>query len=251
MFTRHLNAYWTKCGDRLNVGECGVLDGRCSSLCLTETEVSSYFFFAFIRDPVERFYSCLKESVRMGHHLTPEAIGERDADAVLDAVHSGACGVDHHLESQALALSTPIAFSCGGRQLAVPVDFVGRVDHLADDFLDMLARAADFTGRSLDPPELEHIARSLRTNVGNVGVGTDRGIRAGALRTDSLDARVFKSRVRVHLFPPLAGRPRLTHRSARSMPRTSPALAMAGVFKTRRATRGSAGRGAGRPGARR
>ena len=183
--TRHFDAYWTKCGDVLDVGACGVLGGRCSTLCLTAEQIDTYFFFAFVRDPAERFYSALKESARMAHALTPADLDESDARRVLAAVEGGACGVDHHLESQALALSSPVAFSCRGERLAVPVDFVGRVDALADDFLAMLRAAAPATGRALDAAELAAVARSLRTNVGNVGAG-----RAYALRSDDLDARV-------------------------------------------------------------
>lgn len=173
--------YWTKCGDRREVGACGVLGGRCSSLCLTSKDVATHFFVAIVRDPVARFYSALRESARMGHPLTPRGVD--DAASVLDALEAGACGVDHHLESQALALATPLAFACEGRRLAVPVDFVGRVERLGDDVSAALAAAAAVTGRRLDGAARAAVDRSFRTNIGNVGKPADG-------RAPALDARV-------------------------------------------------------------
>lgn len=185
LFTRHFDAYWTKCGDRREVAaSCAVIGGRCSSLCLSMEEVRNYFFVAFVRDPTDRFYSALKESVRMGHPLTPPGV---DAAGALALLARPPCGVDHHLESQALALSTPLAFQCGERTLAAPVDFVGRVSRLAVDFLAALDAAAEVTGRRLSAAERAGVERTLKANVGNVG-GAKESL--AFLRDPEIDAAI-------------------------------------------------------------
>eukprot|EP00890_Picochlorum_soloecismus_P003919 jgi/Picsp_1/4528/NSC_06749-R1_predicted protein [Ostreococcus lucimarinus CCE9901] len=41
---------------------CLVIGGRCSTLCLTEDHVEQYYFFSFVRNPEDRFYSGYKEA---------------------------------------------------------------------------------------------------------------------------------------------------------------------------------------------
>eukprot|EP00964_Phaeocystis_antarctica_P049036 scaffold28391_cov77-Phaeocystis_antarctica.AAC.4 len=46
--------------DQGKASKCRQFSGRvCSSLCLTNRTVHDYFFFAFVKDPISRFYSGL------------------------------------------------------------------------------------------------------------------------------------------------------------------------------------------------
>ena len=128
----------------------------------------------------------------MEHPLTPASLEAGDAAAVLDALSSGACGLDHHLESQALALSAPVAYHCRGEGLAVPIDFVGYVDekgNLAEEFLAALSAAAAFTGRRLDAAELGGLGQTLRRHAGNARPPGVRSPPAARDRASSLGRR--------------------------------------------------------------
>ena len=56
------------------------------------------------------------------------------------------CGFDHHLESQAMALSTPIHVPGA----SVKLDFIGKIEHLVHGFMTMLQLAQAKTGLSVD-----------------------------------------------------------------------------------------------------
>ena len=74
-----------------------------------------------MRDPVDRFYSSLKQSIVMGakppgiHRgtfldtLTPKMLGMEHVDELLVRMKDGRCSYDHHLETQAFSLSSPAA----------------------------------------------------------------------------------------------------------------------------------------------
>lgn len=105
-----------------------------------------------MRNPVERFYSSLKQSIVQGGKppgmrrgtrlatLTPKELRMEHVDELLTRMTDGRCSFDHHLESQALSLSSPATagddyFSSKStnktaRNMMIPLDFIGRSEHL-------------------------------------------------------------------------------------------------------------------------
>ena len=93
------------------------------------------------------------------------------------------CGFDHHLESQAMALSTPIQVPGA----SVKLDFIGKIEHLVHDFMTMLQLAQAKTGLSVDRimPRGE-IVRFLNTTNTNARASSSKE-HMGALRDSALD----------------------------------------------------------------
>ena len=130
-------------------------DERCTSMCLTETEIQNSFVFAVVRDPVERFYSSLSQAEKgWEFNFTLD-----DAVDTLEAMQSGKCGHELHFETQARVLSTPIL---DGRR-SIPIDFIVRMENLVDDFLEMLRVAEVRTGKSTSHTEFTMIQDMLAT----------------------------------------------------------------------------------------
>lgn len=152
-----LDHFWGRnyqtCGLSKVPANCTVYYTRCGSLCLQDAQVDAqiedYFFFSFVRDPVERFYSSLVQASmnQLRNNMTRD-----EAVQYLQNLRDGTCGVDQHLESQTRALSTPWYVS-GEKILEVPLDFVGRAEHLADDMVSMLELAHARLGQRM-PDEL-------------------------------------------------------------------------------------------------
>ena len=44
--------------------------GRCTSSCLDQSQANKYFWFSFVRNPTERFYSGLAQVSKMSHNKT-------------------------------------------------------------------------------------------------------------------------------------------------------------------------------------
>ena len=147
------------CGVALN-DTCRVTSARrlrCGSKCLSTQTIKESFIFTFVRDPVERFYSGLHTAVTRtaedpaqlfysGLHTasTHQRLTREDVEGFLHRVQRREGKIEEHLQSQALSLSAPI--STGAR---IPLDFIGRSEHLVEDFELLLDQAARFTRRKL------------------------------------------------------------------------------------------------------
>ena len=92
--------------------------------------------------------------------------------------------IEEHLQSQALGLSTPI--STGAR---IPIDFIGRSEHLVEDFELVLDQAAQFTGRELDAQLHARLLGRLLA-VGNAMGQTSVADDIKRVRDEQLDALV-------------------------------------------------------------
>jgi len=107
---------------------------RCTSMCLDQNHIESYFFFSFVRDPVDRFVSGYKQAWH--HRFKHEGIeiGKTShMNWVLDRILKEHYHTDEHLETQAMSLGTRW-MDRDGNTLRIPMDFIGRVENLEDDF---------------------------------------------------------------------------------------------------------------------
>ena len=132
----------------------------CSTLCLSHATLSRYIHFAFVRDPVARFYSALStatDRVASPHYREPTTYA--GVARMLEGMRDGKCTLaggkrfNVHLESQSLSLSSAALWrppaianlnnyshhlAQSGPRYMVPLDFIGRIEHLADDFLELV-----------------------------------------------------------------------------------------------------------------
>ena len=160
------NASFHTCGHRSVPRNCAYRPQdrhgglRCSTLCLTEEELQSYFFFSFVRHPLERFYSATS------HILSVEFAQQGlNASALISRAHiqgkiPGRCAFNEHFESMSMSLSSPIATrgSSDSSELApwqrpsghrVRLDFIGSVENMETDFNMVLDIAASRKGLRL------------------------------------------------------------------------------------------------------
>ena len=91
---------------------------------------------------------------------------------------------NEHMESMAMSLSTPI----GEQGMAmVPVDFIGAVEHLEDDFFDMLNQSGRIT--KLDSSQIMRIRTTLRST-DDLHLTSEPARRLKKMRTPALDELV-------------------------------------------------------------
>lgn len=123
--------------------ECEFFGRRRSSLCLTAEQIQNLVIFSFVRDPVERFYS----SVKQAHiNWNRETFSCSDIDDWLHKMdgQNKQCHHDEHLETQTFSLSTPIHPDSLPEDLKdrqkymVPMDFIGKVENLREDIHRLL-----------------------------------------------------------------------------------------------------------------
>lgn len=53
------------------------------------------------------------------------------------------------------------------RHLQMPLDFIGRVEHLLDDFIEMLKRAEEKTGKQISKVQLNQLTAALSRHAEN------------------------------------------------------------------------------------
>lgn len=136
------------CGGTLVSEQCKGVHGRCTSECLSGRQLKDYFFFSFVRDPTERFYSSLKEAM-VGRHMN--TLTKQIAMNLLQSTLDMDCGFDQHLESQAAALSTRVApKEEGGSSFELELDFIGRMEYLQEDMEEALRQAEAKAGLPFD-----------------------------------------------------------------------------------------------------
>lgn len=118
---------------------CLGIKGRCSSMCLSKGTVRDYLIFTFVRNPVERFYSAVKQSMVMWNK---KEISYPELEKVLQRLNLHNEVWDHHLETQAHSLSSPI----GKAEYSIPLDFIGRVETFQEDLQKVLQLIQEHSG---------------------------------------------------------------------------------------------------------
>jgi hypothetical protein len=193
----------------------------CTTLCLSPEALRRHVIFSFVRNPVERFYSALASAAAM--RSSPEPTSYAGVEEMLRAIRAGRCNLPHgkgvrfnaHLETQTLGLSSAVLWRPQGpdrgvrngelrlrprgARFMVPLDYIGRIEHLREDFLELIEVAAEVTGRELLTPsaraELEEVLRALEAKGVAHAIKENRRTEEGLalesrIRNASLDAHV-------------------------------------------------------------
>lgn len=187
---KFFNSTWSTCGEfGAPSGNCSSL-GRCTSSCLDHSQASTYFWFSFVRNPTERFYSGLASVSAMSNNKTTFS-----SSKVADMLNTSdlTCAFNAHTSSQLAHLRQRL--SDGHR---VPIDFLGHVEHIGQDFTCMLRKAEEFhrsKGRDLSVPPLQvsQMLSHLTTDSEEKHHGaTTMSLKADIMRwrTELVDSRV-------------------------------------------------------------
>lgn len=183
---KYYGAGYGTCGGTKVSNQCKGVHARCTSECLSGKQLQDYFFFTFVRDPTERFYSGLKEAM-VGRSMS--TLSKSTAMSLLRSTLNADCeAVDQHLESQAAALSTRLAPREGADEsesFELELDFIGRVEHLQEDMAEALRQAEAKAGR---PFEESRKRRLVDHMAGKANVGSALKDVVLAVRDEELDA---------------------------------------------------------------
>ena len=202
-----------RCGDKpvpahcarpLNPSSCTRRDPpRCTSRCLTEADVSRLFFFSFVREPNSRFWSAYVQSLIHQSLVGPvdwrAQLSVAGVNTSLHDLHGPNCSLDIHLESMTMSLSTPY----GDRGHRLPLDYIGRVSTLAEDFERALLTAANVTGIMPERSRMERALKMLRVPTQVAPARIKQGL--AAARNESSLVELVRSAYEqdtVCLFPP-------------------------------------------------
>lgn len=139
MLRTYFNSSFNHCPDSIPKSDaCLVIGRRCSTLCLTEEHVQNYFFFSFVRNPEDGFFSGYKEAFNQRFSKRGVKLGSQThIKEVLETIISSHYHSDQHLESQTMSITSPL-IDGNGQMHRIPIDFIGRVEFLEDDLKDLL-----------------------------------------------------------------------------------------------------------------
>ena len=145
------NATYLTCGLGPVPADCSKWDHRCTTYCLSHALANQYFFFTFVRHPIARFYSAYRQA-HYGNKIEGVHISLQELLEQLRAIE--ACEPrDQHLESMATGLSSSLhpaiepasrAGQASTRAVTggmVPMDYIGELEHLEQDFFEMLVQS--------------------------------------------------------------------------------------------------------------
>lgn len=124
---------------------CTIYHRRCSSLCLNKNIIQNYFFFTFVRHPATRFLAAYRQLRK--HRRRKESNYTKDMENVLLQLLFEHVPADEHIQTQSFALSGSLFNQSSNVQM--PLDFIGRVEHLENDFLQLLHNIEKHSGKIL------------------------------------------------------------------------------------------------------
>ena len=202
---KFFNSAWNTCGEfGAPSPKCSSIDNRigffntiqynrCTSSCLDRRQANTYFWFSFVRDPTERFYSGLAHvSAQSMKTMKKTTFSSRMVDDMLNT-RDLACAFNSHTSSQLAHLRQRLS---DGHRL--PIDFLGRVEHIEQNFTCMLRKAEEFhraNGRDLSAPPLQvsQMLSHLTTDSDQMHHGAvTMSLKANIMlwRTELMDSRV-------------------------------------------------------------
>ena len=136
--------------------------GRCSTLCLKDTEIKDYFFFTFVRHPYDRFFSAFKQAFWI---LKRGKIGEvSDAMLALRKMNNSHIIPNEHFETQSLQLFSQIQNGLA----TIPYDFIGKLENYNSDIETLFRLIANHSKMELP--------KSLNIFLKKLSSGTHRGM---------------------------------------------------------------------------
>lgn len=139
-----------RCG---KIGACYSLRPqlRCTTMALSATELRSYFFFSFVRNPMERWFSQYAQAhvIWRTTNSTPSFARAR---ATLLELGERAFVSEHHLQTQTHSLTSTTHMGT-----TTPMHFIGRTESLERDWERVVREiwrrndVVDFATRAVEP----------------------------------------------------------------------------------------------------
>ena len=190
-----LNADWYSCGESgVPSGSCSTL-GRCTALCVNQSIAQKYFWFSFVRNPVDRFFSGLAQAKKNADSTGRTLNLTKEKVVALLKTTDMTCSFNAHVCSQLAHLRLHLADGAPLR-----MNFIGHTGTIMTDFQRMLREAAEFHrahGRDLaaTPEQVSSMLQLLdmhdpRNAVKGHHGSTDVREHMAAWRSEALDALV-------------------------------------------------------------
>lgn len=132
---REFGADWTWCQSACaSVPSCTFNGGeRCTTFALNQTHLQHYYFFTFVRNPIDRWFSGYSQAQLLGFRTKPEdahrVITRQNALDNLDKLSHEGWAADEPLQSQVHSL-TSLLFN----GLPPPLHFIGKVENIDEDW---------------------------------------------------------------------------------------------------------------------
>jgi hypothetical protein len=147
------NRSW--CADRCReVGACAgthAAVGRCTTLALNNSELQNFFFFSFVRNPTDRWFSQYAQA-HVAWRSTKSVPSMEKARSTLLEMGVHAFVTEHHLQTQTHSLTSTTHLG-----LTTPMHFIGRVETLEADWAYVVREiwrrngVVDFANRTVEP----------------------------------------------------------------------------------------------------
>lgn len=167
------------CGDGFkDASRCGLILYRrpyCTHQCVTPEMARSYFWFSFVRDPVERYYSQLAQvfgkfdTRQVTYRLLSEMLRQRES-ASSRGTECHPLSENYHLVSQTVQLKLrlrppptagPPPSAPPPPAAMLPLHFLGRVERFNDDVATMMHRALKFHKAAANDEASTHLQNAI------------------------------------------------------------------------------------------
>ena len=171
--------------DWCDCSRCQCFMSRCTSLCLNASQISEYFKFTVVRDPVDRFYSaffmiafheCKLDKCTCKFDGCNETMTQ-----VLQNIAHPRMAVDHHFESVAMSIGTPVRYNASHFS-GMPYDWIGSMDMIDTVLPRLLQRWLE-----LNSIEMDFVSAWHNTSAQNIALDSKQ-IFLKTCRNDRLDA---------------------------------------------------------------
>ena len=139
--------------DRCDCSRCQCFMNRCTSLCLNASQISEYFKFTVVRDPVDRFYSSFFMSASYQCKLdackcTFDGCNETLTQVLQNVAHPRTA-VDIHFESVAMSIGTPVRYNAS-HFAGMSYDWIGSMEMIDTVLPRLLQRWLDLNAVKMD-----------------------------------------------------------------------------------------------------